>query len=134
MIGRRKLLLGGGAGILGAGAVAYGGSLAVCSAMDDRLALIRPLFVALADIRAPESVGRAVLEHEGPERLPELILARQPLVSATLLPTAEARRDRLSGIVRDEFRQGDILQEDRWVVARSEALIAGAWVAGGQIT
>ncbi|MBT8408211.1 MAG: hypothetical protein KJN93_01135 [Alphaproteobacteria bacterium] len=130
ILGRRPILTGG-LGLVGLGALGWGGSVAVCSAGGgDLAALIRPLFVALADIRDADRVGQAWLAETGPDRLLRDILARPDFAGAALVPDDALRRQRLAAAIRAEFAAGDTVLADRWVVARAEAQIAAARAAG----
>jgi hypothetical protein len=128
LIGRRPFLVLG-LGAAGGAAIAYGGSLAACSGGLTRQAMLRPLFVALAGLVEPEKVGRAVLRAEGEETILTTLLARDDLFAAALLPGDDERRRTVARIVRDDFRSGDTLTVERWVLSRTEAYLAGAAVA-----
>lgn len=129
ILGRRPFLTGG-LGLFGLGAVGWGGSLAACSvANDSAMAMIRPLFVALADIRAADQIGRAWLAETGRAPLVADILARSDFAGAALVADDTARRLKLAETIRADFAAGDTVLTDRWVVARAEAQIAAAWTA-----
>jgi hypothetical protein len=122
---RRTLLLGS-LSVLGAGALAYGGSRAVCSAGPRLAAFLRPLRQALPGVADPERVGRAYLAAEGRARIAEAFMARSDLVEMALMPDEAARRARLAARIRQDFAAGETVLAGNWVVARTEALIAGA--------
>lgn len=129
LLGRRPFLTGG-LGLLGAGAVTWGGSLAACSASGRETAmLIQPLFVALADLRARDQIGQAFLEETGAEPLLAQIAARRDLISAALIPGDQDRLIHLQDTIRQDFAAGDVVLANRWVVARCEAQIAAARVS-----
>lgn len=127
MIGRRFLV--GGLGLLGLGAVGYGGSLAICRLGGTDMAMLRPLFAGLGGMRTPERVGKAWLDHEQTEEIARALLAHPDLMRAVLIPQEAARQRELAWIIRAEFARGDIVVADRWVVSRTEARLAALWLA-----
>lgn len=129
ILGRRPFLTGG-LGLAGLGAAGWGGSVALCSVKGgDLTAFVRPLFVALADIREVGLVGQAFLTETGAERLMIEILSRSDFFSAVLLLDDSQRRRMLGEAVRADFAAENTVLANRWVVARAEAQIAAAWVA-----
>lgn len=128
-LGRRPFLIGGLA-TTGLAALAWGGSLGYCAIRAHETAMIRPLLVALADIRSPGRIGHAYLGSAGTDHIASTILARRDLVGVLLLPDARHRRASVAEIVREDFAKDDVVVADRWVVARTEAQLAAGWVAG----
>ncbi len=124
MIGRRKII-GGVFGLLGLGAVGYGGSLAACAITDRRQALIRPLFPALSPLYAHKALGQAWLQVETADDIFEALTSHDGLMQATLLP-GTLSQDSLSEVIRQDFQRGELVEIDRWVVTKSEARIAAA--------
>lgn len=125
MIGRRVFLAG--AGLLGAGALGYGGSLVACAG-DRRAAMIRPLFQVIPRLHAPNTIGLAWLQVETPDDIVEGLMAHPMLMQTALLPDhTGTQAEHLMQAIRADFRQGDTVALDRWVVTRSEARIAAAW-------
>ncbi|TCP39583.1 hypothetical protein [Rhodovulum marinum] len=122
----RRTVLIGGLSVLGGGALAYGGSLAVCTGGFRLAGIVAPLRWALPDIADPERVGRAYLAAEGPERIARAVLDRPDLTEMALLLDADARRIRLEARIRQDFAAGETVLAGNWVVARTEALIAAA--------
>lgn len=127
--GRRTLLAG--LGVLGLGAVGYGGSLGGCAIRSSRQALLESLFVARHDILAPRELGRAWLEREAAPDAASALLGQPGLTGALLAPDPGTRRGRIRTVVAEEFAAGDVVIAGGWVVARTEARLAGVWVAYG---
>ena len=124
----RRALLGGMLGVVGAGAVGYGGSLAACSVMQRDIAMLKPLLIALDGLLAPERIGQAWLKEEPHAITVSALLADSAVIHATLIPDPEARRVQVAGLIQEEFARGDIVVADRWVVSRMEARLAAIWL------
>ncbi len=128
-IGRRALFLSGLGGLLGAGAIGYGGSLAACAMWGDRQAILRPLYPAIASIPAWSEIGAAWLAEETLEDITETLI-RDPAVFAALIQSeAQLRQTRIIELVRAEFQSRRVVMAGRWVVAQTEARIAAARVS-----
>jgi len=129
---RRHVFLTGGAAIC-AGLLTYGGSAAVCSTAGTSTAgIIRPLFVALADIPEPDVIGREWLARTGAGRLSGTLLGRADLVDLSGISDAQDRRRAIGEVVRSDFARNGTVVVNNWVVAEAEALIAGAWMSGAR--
>lgn len=130
-LARRSLLTG--AGLLGLGTLAYGGSLGACAirSRPETALLLEPLFVARHDIHDPVALGEVWLREETAEAAVKALLARPGIVEAALVPDVEGRRHRIGAVIAEEFTNADIVTAGRWVVARSEARLASAWMAYG---
>jgi hypothetical protein len=126
---RRVLIAGGGTLLVGTAAAA-GGSLVFCQRRRTRAAALplERLDVALADMRAPDRLARALRRAAPPGRVEEALeeaLLERPAVTGCLSLECDAtRRGALRAAFRDEFRRGDTVVADRWIVARSEAVVA----------
>lgn len=121
---RRTVVLGAG-GLAVLAAAGYGGSLTVCGGMD--LAALVPLDrldVALAEIRAPERIGRAWRNREGLAATEAAFLASPDLIRAAATECSETRRALFRERFRADFAAGDVAIADRWVVSRAECLVA----------
>lgn len=130
MIGRRALLLSGGALTLGlTGAVSA--SLWACASRADGIASLpyERLNVVFADILGVNSVGRAIRERVTFEEVEASFFSQPLLVSAMLVQCDESRRKAFRGAFREGFRSGDVLTVDRWVLSRAECTIAALSVA-----
>ncbi len=125
---RRHLLVTSGT-VLGAGLLGYGGSLVACSANRNVASLLQPLFVALADIPAPERIGRGWLTEVGASGLEHQVRRRPDLLALTALPDPLQRREELADLIREDFRREETVVVANWVVTETEALIAGAWMS-----
>lgn len=125
---RRHLLVTGGT-VIGAGLLGYGGSLAACRTDRTVASLLQPLFVALADIPAPEAIGRGWLSEIGASGLEQQALQRTDLLALTVLPDPSQRRTELAGLIREDFQREATVVVENWVVTEAEALIAGAWMS-----
>ncbi|MEO1606425.1 MAG: hypothetical protein AAFU34_13990 [Pseudomonadota bacterium] len=126
MIGRRLFL--GSLGLMGLGAVGYGGSLAACTARGTDTAMLRPLLVALGSMQAPERIGDAWLRQEKLPEIAKALTAEPDLMRAVLIPDDAKRQVALADVIRAEFARGDIVVADRWVVSRTEARLAAVWL------
>ena len=121
-ITRRDVVLGT-AALIGTGA---GASVLACRPGTDGQAALDPerLRVALADIIAPERIGRAY----GAERTRHDLLAELEACPGLVRAAAQTCPATLRGLLRDQvredFRNGDVLVADRFVVARSECILA----------
>lgn len=128
---RRILIAGGGVVVLGTAAAAAG-SLVFC-ARESRLAglPLERLDVALADIAAPDRLARALRAAERPEAIEAAFLGRGDLLETLRVDCPESRRAAIRSAFREDFRRGDVVVADRWIVARAEGLIAALRWAGG---
>ncbi len=126
---KRRWLLGGALGCLGAGVLGYGGSVAACSLHERRTALIWPLLDVLGDVHAPERIGRAWRDVETDAEIEAALLARGDLAGAALIAEPLRRRTRLGELIRTDFAKGDTVVADRWVVTRLEARLSAAWIS-----
>jgi hypothetical protein len=120
----KRVFLAGGGGIVLAGALGVGGSLVACNSTRLATLPLERLDVALLDIREPGRIGRAWRTRVGLPAVEAGFLARPGLVAALAPDCAETRRARIRAEVRADFAAGDVVVADRWVVARSECLIA----------
>lgn len=120
----KRAFLAGGGGIVLAGALGFGGSLVACNLGRVAALPLERLDVALLDIRAPGRIGRAWRARVGLPAVEAEFLGRPALVAALGPDCAETRRARIRAEVRADFAAGDVVLADRWVVARSECLIA----------
>lgn len=126
---RRRIFLAGGVGALGAGALGYGGSLAVCALTQDRLALLRPLYVALDGLRGAAPIGVAWQKVETPAVAADHLLHDTEVVAALLMPDPAVRKNAIEQVMRRDFSAGSVVLVDRWLVAESEARIAALRIA-----
>jgi len=128
---KRRTVIAGGLGVLGASTVGYLGSLAACSGGAERAAMLRPLYLALNGAYPWQSVGKAWLAVETEDQIWQG-MTRSEAIRAPLLALDDSdRKSRLDAAVQAEFGGGDIVQVDRWLVARSEARLAAARVLYG---
>ena len=134
LLSRRNVVVaGGGAVLIGAAGVAASGF--ACSMTDGRQAWIRDLsrlFAAIPDMAAPQAVGRVYGAEHGPEMLLAQLSAEGPLKDASQITCEATRCAAIQETFRQDFTRGRIVVADRWIVARSEALISAAWVMSGQ--
>jgi hypothetical protein len=121
-ITRRGVLLGTVA-LIGTGA---GASVLACRPGADGQAVLDPerLRVALADIIAPERIGRAYRADRTRADLEAELAARPRLVAASAQGCPATLRDAVRDEVQEEFRRGDVVIADRFIVARSECILA----------
>jgi hypothetical protein len=121
-ITRRGILLGTVA-LIGAGA---GGSILACRPGAEETAALDPgrLRAALADIVAPERIGRAYRAGRGRDELAGELASKPGLLAAASQTCPATLRARLRAQVREDFRRGDVVVADRFVVARSECIVA----------
>jgi hypothetical protein len=121
-ITRRGVVLGTVA-LVGTGA---GASVLACRPGADGQAGLDParLRVALADIVAPERIGRAYGAGRARAALLAEFAARPGLVTAAAQDCPATLRSLLRDQVRADFRTGDVVVADRFVVARSECIVA----------
>jgi hypothetical protein len=122
-ITRRSVLLGTVA-LIG---TAAGASVLACRPGTGRQAALDPerLRVALADIIAPERIGRAYRAGRTHADLEAELAARPRLVAATAQGCPATLRDAVRAEIQEEFRRRDVVIADRFVVARSECILAG---------
>lgn len=117
--------------LTGAAAVIAGGSVAsalACRPDAESAALelqLNRLRVALADIVAPDRIGRAYRQDRTASELREEFFATPSLRIAARHDCPAALRAYLHEQVRAEFQTGDVVVADRFVVARSECILAG---------
>lgn len=119
---KRSFLVGGG-GLLMLG-VGFGGSLLACNRTRIAALPLERLDVALLDIRAPERIGSAYRAQVGLPAVEAAFLGKRGLVEAIAHECPETRRGRIRTEIRADFTAGDVVVADRWVMARSECLIA----------
>ncbi len=125
----RRLIVGGGLGLLGVGAAGYAGSLAYCTLGSDRQAVLRPLFKTLSAYYPQREIGRAWLDIESEDRIWQGLTARADLMRPALMTVdATARDQQLASAIRAEFQRGEIVTVARWHLSQSEARIAAARV------
>lgn len=111
--------------------VGYGGSLLACNARaSGRSAGVDPsgLTPALDDIIAASRVGRAYREERDRATLVDEFGAKPGLVAAAAQTCPTAMRAELRAQVEADFRNGDIVVADRFVMARSECILAALTV------
>lgn len=128
----RRLLIGGGT-VAVLGGAAAGGSLAFCAARaapQARIDAARFLYAALEF--APADIGRAVLARAGAPALWAAFEARADLQELARWDCPGTRAARLGLLFRADFARGEHVLIDRWLVAASEALIAGLGAAVAQ--
>ena len=126
-ISRRLVLLTlGGVVVAGAGV-----SLGACQARSRmaRLSLER-LNLAVAGIPGAARIGHAMRAQMSQTELVAAVVAQAPLVSALEIDCPASRLRQIQLQVRAEFEAEDIIVADRWVVSRSEALIAALCTNG----
>ncbi len=121
-ITRRGSLLGIGA-LIGIGA---GASFLACGRGRDAAAAITPekLRIALADIIAPERVGSAYRKERDHVGLAAELAEKPGLLAATRQSCPATLRAHVRAQVQEDFRRGDIVVADRFVMARSECILA----------
>lgn len=124
ILSRRTFFAAGGS-LVALGLVGFGGSAIWCGreSLSATLPLER-LDVALADIAAPTRIGQAYLAREGHAAVEAMFLAKTDLVTALAIECPETRRGRIREVARADFSAGDVVIADRWIVARSECLVA----------
>ena len=130
-ISRRAVLLtlGGVAGVVVAG---VGASVVVCNARSEATALsLERLDVALAEMPGAARIARAVRAATEQAELIEQFIAKRPLVSALAIDCPASRLQAINAQIRADFDADDVVVADRWVVSRSECLIAALCPAGG---
>ena len=115
---RRRLLVGGGAA-LGLGAAAIGTSAAVCSRSSAYAGLIRPLFVAVADIPSAEDVGQFWRERNSLEEVEHALMARHDLIAHAAVVDPATRLEAIRKSFRTDFQSGDTVVANRWILADS---------------
>lgn len=121
---RRSVLFGG--AVFGIGLLGYGGSLAGCHLSGRKLARLQTFFASLDDMVAPRQIGQVYLRQRGAGAVLAELEGRNDLITLSLLPPSEMREARFKAIVEDDFAAGRSDVVDGWVVARTEALLAGA--------
>lgn len=130
LVTRRGMLLG------VAGAITLGGGgLGIpaldCDWSEARAAGADRLFAAIPDIVDPLAIGSAYVAATPPDALAREFFAREAMLAAARPACPERRRSLARQAFRDDFRSGDIVLAEQWVVSRSECLVAGLWVAAG---
>ena len=128
MLSRRTFFAAGG-GLVALGAAAFGGSLVYCGRESFAALPLERLDVALADIRAPERIGRSYLAAVGRTSVEEGVLGKAGLLDALRRDCPETRRADIRAQFRADFAAGDVVVADRWVVSRSECLVAAVRAA-----
>lgn len=112
----------------GAAAVVAGGaaSLVACRPARDVAVTLDPIRLrfGLADILAPERVGAVYRAGRNREQLLAEANAKPGLLDACSQDCPVAIRATLRMQSTEDFRQNDILVADRFIVARSECIIA----------
>jgi hypothetical protein len=106
--------------------IAAGASVLACRPATGGQAALDPerLRVALADIIAPERIGQAYRAGRTHADLEAELAARPRLVVAAAQGCPTTLRDAVRAEVQEEFRRGDVVIADRFVVARSECILA----------
>ena len=119
---RRGLLVGIGA-TFAAGA---GTSFLACRARPDVVATLSPekLRIALIDIIEPERIGAAYRGTRGRAGLVEELATKPGLVTATKQSCLATLRAHVRAQIQEDFRRGDIVIADRFLMARSECILA----------
>ncbi|WP_436642828.1 hypothetical protein [Microbaculum sp. FT89] len=124
-------------GIVGIGAVAYGGSLFACRFVPRKHPDFFALLNAVPDNAAARRIGRAIVAAgHAPadfDRLAALI-SQRPLIRTALSTDCPTTRKRL---VQDQcsadFADGRMVSVDGWILSETEAnLCAAAWLAEGE--
>lgn len=82
------------------------------------------LRLALSDIMAPERVGHSYRQDRDTATLLEEFGARPALAAAASLDCPDMLRSRIRAVAQEDFRTGDIVIADRFVMARSECIVA----------
>ena len=120
---RRIVIFGGAVGLTAVATTA--GSALWCNRSSRLAGLpLERLDVGLADIRAPEPLARTLRAGLTPDGLETAFLQHADLPGLLHLECDATRRTALRDLARAEFGRGEILVADRWIVARSEALVA----------
>ncbi|MFV0359649.1 hypothetical protein [Tropicimonas sp.] len=121
----RRLFLFSAAGLAAAGVLGFAASARYCDRrVLARLHLLDRLDVAVADIAGAAEIGRSYRARVGDGTLLSELGARPALLEALEYTCPETRRALVRRQFREDFRTGDILVENRWVVSRSECIIA----------
>lgn len=115
----RRILLGTAlAGVGGVGLSAW-----VCGRRDMAWAPER-LDIARAKIPRAEVVGQALRAQTSGAALAGALGAKPGLVAAMATECPQSRASIIAAQIREDYREGDVLVVRRWVLSRSEALIA----------
>ena len=103
-----------------------GASILSCRPSGDATATLDPerLRVALADIIAPERIGRAYRAARDTSTLTAEFASKPGLVAAAAQECPATLRTQLQAQITEDFRRGDVVVADRFVVARSECILA----------
>lgn len=118
----KRVFLGSGAAILLLGA----GSRIACQDRTEQLARnYHRLDVFLPQLPDPERIGRAFRDKLGLDRLQVQAAANACISRAVELDCETSRLSVLHDGVRDEFRRGEIVLCDRFVLSATECLVAG---------
>ena len=120
----KRAFLAGAIGFAGFGLLGFGGSVIVCNRKRLSALPLERLDIALVDIRAPERIGGAYRAQVGLAAVEAAFLGNPGLLAAIASDCPETRRGRIRTVIRADFVAGDVIVTDRWVVARSECLIA----------
>jgi hypothetical protein len=89
------------------------------------------LFSAIPDIVDPLAIGSAYVAANSPQSIARELLARDALLAAARPDCPERRRNLAGQAFREDFRDGNIVLVEQWVISRSECLVAALWVAAG---
>lgn len=118
---RRGVLIGAIA-LLGGTATA---SVLVCWPNTEMASLkLERLRAALVDMVAPERIGQAYRQTRDTATLLEEFAARPDLVAAASSSCPDTLRGLVRTLVQQDFKTGDIVIADRFVMARSECIVA----------
>lgn len=118
----RRLFIGSGGALIALGGV----SILGCGLRGNRQgATLERLSVMLADIVDPIRIGQAACETIGIAGLQEEAGANVHVSEALTIQCAATRRARLRAGCQADFAQGRIVVCDRYVLSRTEMLVAG---------
>lgn len=114
-------------GITGLAAVTVaGGSIFACNrSTQTAVTSFEPLDVLLAGMRDPLGVGQSYRAEYGLSTLTEAAQTRHWIVSALGIACPDTRYDFLTEGVRHEFRTGEIALCNRFVLSKTECIVAG---------
>lgn len=113
------------AGLCGLGVAGALGSLRYCARRSTATAArLDRLDVALARIHAPRTIGRAYRAGMDEPSLLAQLAGKPGLAAAMEIDCPATRAVAIAEQIRSDFRDGDVRIEGRWVVSRSECIIA----------